>query len=849
MESFIRTIPKTWLAAFRPPLDTPGRQVSAGVAVVAAVILASFAYDQVQRYEETLARADRDTRNASVLLAEATARSFGDIDATLRAVVSLQRDVATGVYRNKATIHELLKAIQGGSPVMRVIGWTDAAGNRLTSSVYTDPPPLNIADQEQFIAQRDGAARGLYVAAPLRSKMSGDWIITATLPLEATDGRFAGVALGVVDPDYFAAVFRSVALGPSRVAVLLRGDGIVMVREPADERRLGQSVAGGLLFRNYLPHAPVGTFHGRAFLEGSERIVSYARVPGTALVVSVSITRTDALAAFDKDLVRGGVRIGFTLLALFAGARLLVAQLRWRQRADGKFRDLLEAAPDAMIIVDGEGRIVLVNAEAERLFGYGRGEMLGRSMEMLVPERRRGAHASARAAFLHEPRRRPMGSALDLTGLRKDGTEFPVEISLGTLETETGVLVSSAIRDITAHKRFETELANAKLAAEAASQAKSDFLSRMSHELRTPLNAVIGFAQMLQMDGERRLTSKQRDYAGYIISGGHHLLNLVNEVLDLAGIESGRLRLSIERVVVRDVVAAVQGTMMPLARQAGVGFETRLADGLADVRADDLRLRQVLINLVANAIKYNRAGGTVALAVDAAPGERVRFTVTDTGIGIAAERQKDIFQPFQRLGAEYTAIEGTGIGLALARHFVEAMGGTIGFTSEAGRGSSFWVELPAEAASAAAPHAGSSAPAALRALNGGFSLLYVEDNPANLRLMEHLLSTLPNVAMLSAPTPQLGLELAVAHRPDVIVLDLNLPRMSGVEVLARLKSLPETRDIPVIALSAAAFPRDVKRGLEAGFFRYVTKPIDVGIFLSAVDAALADAPARRTAIG
>jgi PAS domain S-box-containing protein len=848
-ELFIRTISTKWLAALRPPLDTPGRQVAAGVAVVAAVIFASFAYDQAQRYKDALALADRDTRNASVLLAENAARTFESIGETLRAVASLQRDVAAGVYTDKATIHDLLKAIEGGSPVVRAVGWTDVAGNRVASSLSAAPPPLDIASQEQFAAQRDGIAGGLYVAAPVRSGPTGDWTIGVSRPLAAPDGRFAGIAFGVVDPGYFAAVFRSIELGPSRVAVLLRGDGVVMAREPADERRLGQSVGDGPLFRESLPRASVGTFHGQAFFDGSERIVSYARVPGTAQIVAVSIARADALATADTALKRAGARFGFTLLVLFVGAWLLVVQLRRRQRADGKFRDLLEAAPDAMVIVDEAGRIALVNAAAERLFGHGRGEMLGRSVEILVVERHRADYASARADFFREPRRPPTGSALELAGLRKDGTEFPLEISLAALTTETGVLVSGAIRDITARKRFEAELAGAKLAAEAASRAKSDFLSRMSHELRTPLNAVIGFAQMLQMDGEHSLTPKQRDYADYIITGGHHLLDLVNEVLDLAGIESGRLRLSIERVAVRDVLEAVHGTMMPLAQRAGVTFETRLADGVADVRADDLRLRQVLINLIANAIKYNRAGGTVTLAAESAVGERVRFAVADTGIGIAAERHKDIFQPFQRLGAEYTAVEGTGIGLALAHHFVEAMAGTIGFVSEPGRGSIFWVELPAEAPGSDAAQAGPSPSVAPRARAGGFSLLYVEDNPANLRLMEHLMSTLPDVAMLSAPTPQLGLELAVAHRPDVIVLDLNLPGMSGFEILSRLKALSETREIPVIALSAAAFPRDVRRGLEAGFFRYVTKPIEVDLFLSAVDAALADAPARRAATG
>jgi CheY-like chemotaxis protein len=229
------------------------------------------------------------------------------------------------------------------------------------------------------------------------------------------------------------------------------------------------------------------------------------------------------------------------------------------------------------------------------------------------------------------------------------------------------------------------------------------------------------------------------------------------------------------------------------------------------------------------------------------PSGKIRLVVTDTGIGITPDQQKEVFQPFRRLGAEYTNVEGTGIGLALSHRLVEAMHGSIGFTSEAGRGSTFWIEFPMTVpVSPQIPETLSEAP---RAETGGYSLLYVEDNPASLRLMEHLLSVLPNVAMLAAPTPQLGLDMAVAHRPDVIVLDLNLPVMSGFEVLARLKAMPETRDIPVLALTAAAFPRDIKRGLEAGFFRYLTKPFDVKAFLAAVDAALAFTTSRASATG
>jgi hypothetical protein len=287
-----------------------------------------------------------------------------------------------------------------------------------------------------------------------------------------------------------------------------------------------------------------------------------------------------------------------------------------------------------------------------------------------------------------------------------------------------------------------------------------------------------------------------------------------------------------------------------MAEKAGVRLEVALADDLPHVRADDLRLRQVLINLVSNAIKYNHPGGSVRLSAVANRG-RVRFEIADTGVGIALEYHSALFQPFQRLGAEHTHVEGTGIGLAICKRLVEAMRGSIGCVSELGKGSTFWVELPAETGIAEAPEVAEAAlvAAAPRATAGGYTLLYVEDNPANLRLMEHLMSTLPGVAMLSAPTPQLGLDLAGAHRPDVIILDLNLPGMSGYEMLARLKGMPELGNVPIMALTAAALQKDIERGLAAGFFRYLTKPIDVKVFLAAVDEALAQTPRRTAATG
>jgi signal transduction histidine kinase len=364
-------------------------------------------------------------------------------------------------------------------------------------------------------------------------------------------------------------------------------------------------------------------------------------------------------------------------------------------QSEAKFRGLLESAPDAMVIVDEVGRIVLVNAATERLFGYSRSQLLGKPAETLLP----------------------VSSGDDLSGLHSDGSVFPVEISHSPLQTEDGPMESMAIRDITARKQIEAELMQ-------ASRAKSDFLSGMSHELRTPLNAVVGFAELLQIKSADRLTPKQQEYVGHILEGGNHLLVLVTQLLDLAGIEAGRLNLSILSVDAGIILRYVYGLMAPLAEKAGVDFVLDVPTAIADARADELRLRQVLINLLSNAIKYNHNGGQVVLTALAVEEGGIRFMVTDNGVGIPLERRDELFQPFNRLGAEHSDVSGTGIGLAFSRRVVEAMGGTVGFTSEVGKGSSFWVDLPAEPApaSVAVPATEPAASSSFLSLSGDEAL-------------------------------------------------------------------------------------------------------------------------------
>ena len=642
--------------------------------------------------------------------------------------------------------------------------------------------------------------------------------------------------------------------------------------------------------------------------------------------------------------------------------------------AEARFASLLEAAPDAMVCVDEDGLIVLVNAQVTRVFGYPRDELVGHPLEMLLPEHLREGHRAHRRRYTDAPVARPMGTALQLEGRRQDGTTFPVEVSLasgGGGET----LVIAAVRDVTAQRATEAALREsetrlrqlaenvdavftlrevdppaylyispgyarvfgsdpallladpsgaavpvhpedraqfdqkfeaaghtdgvvrqeyrivrddgqvrwvrsssmpvpsdpdrprrvvtsteditervdaaaamyaAEAAARAANEAKSQFLSRMSHELRTPLNSVLGFGQILE---HNLRGTEHSDSIQYVLRAGRHLLDLINEVLDISAIEAGVVSLSPEPVELAAIADETVRLMQPVAERTDVGLVIVGRPDEQYVLADRLRLRQVLLNLISNAIKYNRPGGTVWLSWDAAD-DRVRITVRDDGIGIPDELHGRLFTPFDRLGAESTDIEGTGVGLTVTRGLVELMGGDVTFESAVGHGTSFTVELPL----ATEPHPGvratdtpddqahrahADAPTA--------TMLYVEDNEPNVRVMEGMLALRPEWGVVHAALGLLGLDIARARRPDLVVLDLHLPDTFGLDVLIALKSDPVTTTIPVVVLSADASPRQIRRLLAAGADGYLTKPLSLDELLALLDEVTAARAASRGA--
>ncbi len=522
-----------------------------------------------------------------------------------------------------------------------------------------------------------------------------------------------------------------------------------------------------------------------------------------------------------------------------------------QRRLDQRLRDqqfytrsLIESNIDALIATDPAGIISDVNKQIEALTGCSRDELIG------APFKNYFTDADRAEAGIKRVLSETNLTNYELTARARDGKETVVSYNATTFYDRDRTLqgVFAAARDITERKILdqalqETNLAlqAAKLAAEKANLAKSDFLSNMSHELRSPLNAILGFAQLME-SGTPPPTPAQRQSIDQILQAGWYLLELINEILDLALIESGKLSLSPEPILLADVLSDCRGMMEPLAMKSGIGLTFPRLDGTPYVKADRTRVKQVLINLLSNAIKYNRAGGSVEVICTMTSTQRTRIAVHDTGNGLPPEKLAQLFQPFNRLGQETGSEEGTGIGLVVSKRLVELMGGAIGTESTVGVGSVFWIELHAtHAPQLAAAATELKAAVAARAHTDAplHTLLCVEDNPANLMLVEKLLERRPDIRLLVAKDGIRGVESARAARPDVILMDINLPGISGLVALGILAEDPETASIPVIALSANAMPGDIEKGLAAGLFRYLTKPIKVNEFMDTLDNALA----------
>ena len=521
---------------------------------------------------------------------------------------------------------------------------------------------------------------------------------------------------------------------------------------------------------------------------------------------------------------------------------------------------ILTSANFSLIATDENGIVQLFNVGAERMLGYTAAEVVNRisPSAMHDPEE---VLARARALSVEQQTEiepgfqalafkasRGIEDIYDLTYICKDGSRFPAIISITALRDDYGAIIGYLLigTDNSVRKQVESELNQAMAAAHKANQAKSDFLSSMSHELRTPLNAILGFAQLME-SGMPAPTTLQKRNLDRILKAGWYLLELINEILDLSLIESGKVILSREPVSLAEVMLECRNMIEPQATTRGITMSFPVFDRPCFVTADRTRIKQVLINLLFNAVKYNRPNGSVDVRFTVEPENTIRIRVFDTGAGLAPAQLAQLFQPFNRLGKEAGVEEGTGIGLVVTKRLVELMGGSIGVESRVGEGSMFWIDMKLSAAPRLVPEesdAGRAPPRQTAPDAPSRTVLYVEDNPANLELVEELVARRPDLKLLSAPDAETGLALVRSRNPEVILMDINLPGISGIEAMRILRADPATAHIPVVALSANAVPRDIERGLAAGFFSYLTKPIKVVQFMDALDLALTWAQAH-----
>ena len=592
----------------------------------------------------------------------------------------------------------------------------------------------------------------------------------------------------------------------------------VMARAVELSRELGSTISPGfdaLVFKA-----------GRGIEDSYE--LTYIRKDGSRLPVIVSVSAlTDG----------AGATIGYLLVGTDNSARKQAEErLQWTEVGLGLMLD--SVTDHAIVRLDPQGLVLSWNAGAQRIQGYDASEIIGRHFGQFW--RDQDTQAGAAQPVLDSAAE---SGQFEQQGwqLRKDGSTFWAKVAITPIRDPAGGLRGYALlsRDLTQSRIVEAELTGARQLAERSNLVQADFLGSMSHELRTPLTAILGFAQLMASSSPAP-SPAQGESIAQILRAGWFLRELNDEVLDLATIESGRSSWSLEAVALDEVLRGCRTLVEPQALAGAVRVDYAHPDAPVFVKAEPARLTQALAQLVATAVRCSPGGASVGVENSAGDGQRVRISVRAAGPGLSEQQLTQLFQPFSRVLVQADAAEGTGIGLAMTRRVVEVMGGAVGVQSTAGAGSVFWIELPrADApAQSAGPDAVASTGAPLVAAGPVRTVLYVEDNTANLQLVEQIIARRPDLRLISAGDGALGLELARTAQPDLVLMDISLPGMSGITAMQLLRADPATAHIPVVALSANAIPRDIGRGLEAGFFRYITKPIRIDEFLQTLDLAL-----------
>jgi len=872
--SGIVALEETELAQIDAGFQTNMRHLFAiivGASLLALLLSLCFAYLIYQNSRRQLAKQVHLATQHLLEVQEQTNRQLQQANVTLRDSEE-KLAVTLSSIGDAVLATDVNACVTSLNPVAeQLTGWTQAQANgRPVAEIFhiinkesRQPATIPVMD-----ALEHGTIQGLanHTVLITRDGHESD-IADSCAPIRDRDGKVVGAVLVFRDVTEEYAVQQSLRDTTALVQTVLNTvvDGIITFHasggsvetvNPAAERMFGYTAAElhGQNFSRLIPDLEQDqgngfiaelVANGKPHSSGFEREVVGRRKDGSLFSLEIA---TNEMWLNDQRYFTGILR---DLTARKQAEEALL-------KAGALQSAIFNSANFSSIATDAKGVIQIFNVGAERMLGYAAAEVMNQITPADISDPQEViARAAALSVELGTPitpgfealvfkASRGIEDIYELTYIRKDGSRFPAVVSVTALRDNRNSIIGYLLigTDNTARKRVDMvlqkntdELVKAKAIAEKANLAKSDFLSSMSHELRSPLNAILGFAQLMDSDTPPP-TPSQKGSIDQILHAGWYLLELINEILDLAVVESGRMSLSLESVSLPEVLIECQAMIEPQAQKRGINMTFPQFQKPCYIKADHTRVKQVLINLLSNAIKYNQPGGSVMVDCQLTPSGRVRISVKDSGAGLSPENMAQLFQPFNRLGQEAGGEEGTGIGLVVSKRLVELMQGKIGVESAVGTGSLFWIELLAEED----PHAGyikaaiNTLPAApMPAGVRSRLLLYVEDNPANLKLIEQLVARRPEIRLLTAQNGPDGIQLARVSMPDAILMDINLPGINGIDAMKILRLDPATAHIPIVAISANAIPRDIEKGLQAGFFRYLTKPIMVNQFLETLN--------------
>ncbi|MDE1929157.1 MAG: response regulator, partial [Burkholderiales bacterium] len=764
--------------------------------------------------------------------------------------------------------YRMLRSRIAVTPEFDVATIVGADGEVINFSRSYPTPPISIADRDSFQhLEHARAGAPPYISVPVRNKVNGHWTFYLSQRIDDAQGRLIGVLLLGVSIDAFSDFYRPIGeqLGRGAAIALMRDDFSILTRWPRADALLGRANRIGVSYRELgLKHLDHGVDYTRSyrFSAGAdvERIVAARRVDHFPLIVSAAATGDLFLATWHRTVTAMAALCAGFIVILGAGLWAMVrlqrrheAELRHNRElnaslaeSEARSNQIIENAPDAMILVDARGRLTRVNERAEQMFGYGRDELVGQPVEILVPEALRREHGQVRGDYLGDAQPRSMGKGRDLSARRRDGTAIPVEISLAPIRYGETLQVVATVVDISARRAFEleredhrqrleqqvrertVELVAARDEAERLSQAKSRFLANMSHEIRTPLNAIAGMSHLMRRDG---LPPRQLERLGHIDEAGAHLLETIGSILDLSKIEAGKLELEESEVGIAAIVANVESMLAERARAKDLQLRSEVDALPQPLLGDSTRLQQALLNYAGNAVKFTERGSVtqrVRLVEETARDVLLRFEVEDTGIGIPADKVPLLFASFEQADNSTTRrYGGTGLGLAINRQLARLMGGDAGCSSALGVGSRFWFTARLRKGRASGTRAAAAAPSAESMLSRdrrGCRVLLVEDEPINRTIMSDILEHAGLVLDVAEDGEQ-AVALTRQRAYDLILMDMQMPRLDGLAATRRIRAERGAAAPPIVALTANAFAEDKARCLDAGMCDFVTKPV------------------------